>query len=239
MPRAGTLVREANQETIVSNRDPAEVEHRLARLEQQEQRLVQALELLAGREPVVAGKPRRDWDALAAVIASFIGLLALAVSGYTAYVQRAQLRAQVWPHLVIESSNVDPETAWHVTNHGTGPARLTAVRVMVDGAPMTSWDDVLRVAGYPDGGGLILSSIRQLVLPAGQRIPFVRPNQREQDRARFNSLLPGGKHRLDITMCYCSVLDDCWIASSRDLVLDGRPITIEGCPISVAERFVD
>ena len=42
---------------------------------------------------------RRDWDGLAAVIAAFVGLLALLVSGYTAYLQRQQVRAQVWPYL--------------------------------------------------------------------------------------------------------------------------------------------
>src|SRR3954469_5768792 len=109
-----------------------DVEPYITRLEQQEQRLVQALELLAERAAAPAGKPRRDWDALAAVIASFIGLLALAVSGYTAYVQREQLHAQVLPHLTIASSNVDPGSSWYVTNEGMGPARVTAMRVIVD-----------------------------------------------------------------------------------------------------------
>lgn len=216
-----------------------DVEHRLARLEQQEQRLVQALELLAGREAAPAGKRRRDWDALAAVIASFIGLLALAVSGYTAYVQRAQLRAQVWPRLRIGSSDVGPDTGWIVLNEGTGPAQVKAMRVVVEGTPMTSWGDVLKAAGYPNNDALIMSSIGRSVLPSGQRTTFVRPSQREQDRARFHSLLPGGKYRLNITLCYCSVLDDCWVASSSDLMLDGRATTVDSCPIAVGERFLD
>jgi hypothetical protein len=62
----------------------------------QQDRLIRALELLVQREAAPVGKRRRDWDAFAAVIASFIGFLALAVSAYTAYVQRQQLRAQVW-----------------------------------------------------------------------------------------------------------------------------------------------
>lgn len=41
------------------------------------------------------------------------------VSGYTAYVQREQLRAQVRPHLTIESNNVDPDSAWYVINVDT------------------------------------------------------------------------------------------------------------------------
>ena len=40
-----------------------------------------------------------------AVIATFVGFLALCVSGYTAYMQRQQVRAAVWPILQFDSSN--------------------------------------------------------------------------------------------------------------------------------------
>jgi hypothetical protein len=197
--------------------------------------MIDALERLVQR---AAGKPRRDWDALAAVIASFIGLLALGVSGYTAYVQREQLRAQVWPHLTIGSSNVDPDTAWHVTNVGTGPARVTAMRVLVDSAPATTWLDVEKAAGYRRGEGTIRSFISRAIIPAGKEILFARPEAGDQSQLKFKDLLPDGKHTLDVTLCYCSVLDDCWVASSSDRMLDGRPITSDGCPVTVAERFV-
>jgi hypothetical protein len=225
---------------IVSDAETGDVEQRLARLEQQDQRLTRALELLAEREVAPAGKRRRDWDALAAVIAALIGLLALGVSAYTAYVQREQLRAQVWPHLTIQSSNVDP--AWHVTNVGTGPARVTAMRVVVDGAPATTattWDDVTKAAGYRGGEGMTRSFISHAIIPAGKQILFARPNAGEPSQAKFNDLLPDGKHTLRVTLCYCSTLDDCWVASSGDRLLDGRAITDDGCPITVAERFVE
>lgn len=52
-----------------------------------------------------------NWDAVAAIIAAFIGLLALLVGGYTAYIQRqgvqteiTGVRAQVWPYLEIGDS---------------------------------------------------------------------------------------------------------------------------------------
>jgi hypothetical protein len=204
----------------------------------QQNRLIRALELLAERDAAPAGKRRRHWDALAAVIASFIGLLALAVSGYTAYVQRAQLRAQVWPHLVIVSGNVDPGSAWVVTNEGTGPARVTAMRVVVDGAAVTTWGDVQKAARYGTGEGLILSWISRAIIPSGKRIEFVKAYPGERSERKFHELLPDGKHELAVTLCYCSVLDDCWVASSGDPMLDGRAITRDGCPITVAERFV-
>lgn len=223
----------------MSNAETGDVEQRIARLERQDQRLAQALELLAQREAAPAGKPRRDWDALAAVIASFIGLLALAVSGYTAYVQREQLRAQVWPHLVIESSNVDPGSSWSVTNAGTGPAHVTAMRLVVDRTSTTTWADVAKAAGYRKGEGLIQSFISRAILPAGKQVMFVRPDPGERSQGKFKELLPEGKHELAITLCYCSVLADCWVASSGDPMLDGRAITSDGCPITVDDRFIE
>lgn len=53
-----------------------EIDERIARIAQQDERLIQALELLAERRPRTA-KTGRDWDAYAAVIASLIGMLAL------------------------------------------------------------------------------------------------------------------------------------------------------------------
>ncbi len=40
-----------------------------------------------------------------AVIATLVGFLALCVSGYTAYMQRQQVRAAVWPIPEFDSSN--------------------------------------------------------------------------------------------------------------------------------------
>lgn len=221
----------------VSESSTSDVEQRIAHLEQQDQRLTRALELLAQRDAAPAGKPRRDWDALAAVIASFIGLLALVVAAYTAYVQREQLRAQVWPRLEIDEVNFDAELSWHVINQGTGPARVIAMRVAVDGgAPVTTWDGVKKAAGYTDEERTVTSWISAAVLPAGKDVAIIRSADDPQSRTRFRELLPGGKHRLRVTICYCSVLDDCWVAtdSARPSI---EPAPSDKCPIPDGERF--
>ena len=214
-----------------------DVEPRIARLEQQEERLTRALELLAQGGVARAGKRRRNWDALAAVIASFVGLLALAVSGYTAYVQREQLRAQVWPRVQPSYNNVG-SVGMFVTNQGTGPARVIAVRVAVDGVPATRWADVKKAAGYSAGEGIITSSLNWSVIPAGKEIAFLRPDEQERSLARFRELLPGGKHGVELTLCYCSVLDECW-AIGANLWQSTVPGTVESCPITASERFLD
>jgi hypothetical protein len=226
------------QEVIVSDAETGDVEQRIARLEQYDQRLTRAIELLAERGAGPAGQRRRDWDALAAVIASFIGLLALAVAGYTAYVQRQQLRAQVWPRLEVSYSNNDQELAWHVHNQGTGPARVFAVRVVVGGTLVTTWGGVRKAADYVDGERATMSSITQSVLPAGKDVAMFRAGEDPQSRTRFQELLSGGKHALSVTICYCSVLDDCFVTTDQARPpIDPSPP--DSCPIKRNEQFVD
>src|SRR5574337_1403716 len=70
---------------------------------------------------------RHRWDALGVIIASLVGLLALVVAGYTAYIQREQVRAQVWPYLI--SGNNDLAQALTISNKGVGPAIVRSVQV--------------------------------------------------------------------------------------------------------------
>ena len=51
-------------------------------------------------EKATRGASRYD-----AVIATLVGFCALCVSGYTAYMQRQQVRAAVWPILEFDTGN--------------------------------------------------------------------------------------------------------------------------------------
>lgn len=174
----------------------------------------------------------RNWDFYTAAVATVIGLLALLVSGYTAYVQRQQLRAQVWPYLTIGTSNAPPEVGVHVINSGTGPARIVAVRVTVDGHVVATWWDAQKVVGDEDRG--IRSHIGNTVLPAGKDLTVFRPRD-EASTSRFIGGLLGAMHELQVAVCYCSVLDECWVATSGAV-----PVSVsdpEACPIAATERF--
>jgi len=73
-----------------------------------------------------------------AVIATLVGFCALCVSGYTAYMQRQQVRAMVWPILEFVSSN-DPNIHLSLANKGVGPAIIRHVTVRVDNQPVSDW----------------------------------------------------------------------------------------------------
>src|SRR4029450_13908394 len=78
-----------------------------------------------------------------AVIATFVGLCALCVSGYTAYMQRQQVRAAVWPILEFDSSN-HPEIPFIPANKGGGPGIIRHIVVKVDRQPVVDWPEALR-----------------------------------------------------------------------------------------------
>src|ERR1700758_5502282 len=74
-------------------------------------------------------------------IATFIALLALCVAGYTAYMQRQQVRAAVWPILEFDNSNGPIKLT--LANKGVGPAIIKHVIVKVDDQPVKNWFEVL------------------------------------------------------------------------------------------------
>jgi hypothetical protein len=76
------------------------------------------------------------------VVATFIALLAVCVAGYTAYMQRQQVRAAVWPILEFDSSN-GPDIHFTVANKAVGPAIIRHVIVRVDAQPVKNWNEAL------------------------------------------------------------------------------------------------
>ena len=88
------------------------------------------------------GTPRRV-NRYETVVATLVGLCALGVSAYTAYVQRQQVRAAVWPILEFDSSNAPIH--FILANKGVGPAIIRHVIVNVDGQPVRNWKEALGV----------------------------------------------------------------------------------------------
>src|SRR5436305_13070758 len=93
-------------------------------------------------ESVPEKRPTRHVSRYETGIATLVGLCALCVSAYTAYVQRQQVRAAVWPILEFDSSNA-PDIHFTLANKGVGPAIIRNVIVRVDGQPVRNWKEAL------------------------------------------------------------------------------------------------
>jgi hypothetical protein len=159
------------------------------------------------------------WDAVAAIIASLVGFLALLVAGYTAYIERyiaeiqtKQVQAQVWPWLV--AGNNDNERSIEVLNKGVGPAIVRSAQVFVDGKPQPDWQHVLEALGTVPHQ-YSQSTLNPNVLTPGEKVPAIQ-FANEDDYRRFRAAAV--THLTLVNICYCSTLGECWMYSDKHAV---------------------
>ncbi len=154
----------------------------------------------------------RHREMMAAVASGFVGFVALATSTYNVYLQRQQVRAQVLPRLVFDV-NLLKESGYSVvvSNRGVGPAEVKRLRVFVDGKPAVDWRDALTqidpTFDLADLAGL--SPLDGQVVSPGLEIKALKIRSFDVGK-RFVS----PKKKLDIELCYCSTLDECWVIGS-------------------------
>ncbi len=150
-----------------------------------------------------------------AIIATFVGVLALVVSAYTAHIQRQQVRAQVLPILEYGTSN-SPSIRAMVANKGVGPALIGEVVVTVDGVVVADWDAALQRLLGPGKHSYAQSAIHGRVLSAGESLDIL--DAEDDTGAPLVNGAPGtlgdrfnqARYRIGVEICYCSTLRDCW-----------------------------
>ena len=186
---------------------------------------------ISAREQVAVG--RTKWEA-GTIIAALIGLLALIVSGYTAWVQREQVRAQVWPHLLVGFA--DPEGELVAINKGVGPAIVRGVEVTVDGRPQPNWRDVFDALGMATDN-FQMSTLDKNVLSPNERLDFMSLKS-PTDYKRFCNAFTSGRVAIDI--CFCSTLGDCWVQAKQKKHGSFDVQRVSVCPrLSSKARFLD
>ena len=174
------------------------------------------------------------------IIATLVGVSALFVSGYTAHVQRQQVRAAVWPILEYNTSN-EPAIRSTLDNKGVGPAIIRHVVVTVDGQPVTDWHSALQKLIGPGNHKFSESTMSSHVLSAGESMDFLVPHDDDNGPLNFQkggdlwNTLNKGRSRVDVEICYCSTLGDCWILRSGP---NGNSTTeTRACPGKSARTF--
>ena len=167
-------------------------------------------------------------------IVTVIGISALFVSGYTAYVQRQQVRAAVWPILEYSTSN-DPRIRFTLDNKGVGPAIIRNVIVRVDGEPVRNWHDALQKLLGPGEYKFTQSSISGHTFSAGESLDVMVPHDSDGGPLTFEksaalwSALNKERGRVAIEICYSSTLGECWILR-RDPNSRSTTTEVRTCP---------
>jgi len=170
-------------------------------------------ELLPPSDESASAPGGRNWNALSAIIASLIGLLALCVSGYTAYIQREQVRAEVWPNLI--AGNDDNDLSLIVYSKGVGPAIVRSAQIWVEGKPQSDWHHVLDALGMKRPITFSESTINPDVVSPGENVRIIKFEDKDIYR-QFRSAAVA-KH-MAIAICYCSTLGECWQYRDAHLV---------------------
>jgi hypothetical protein len=173
-------------------------------------------------------------------IATFIALLAVCVAGYTAYMQRQQVRAAVWPILEFDSSN--GPIRFTLANKGVGPAIIKHVILKVDGRPVKNWAEVLEEIlgpGYHPGEE---SDMSGRVFGAGESMNVFTPHDEAQKPIPFDKANPlwakldAGRGRVALEICYCSTLGECWTLRAGGMT-PGTTTETRRCPNRSAITF--
>ena len=155
------------------------------------------------------------------VVATLIGLLAICVAGYTAYIQRQQVRAQVWPVLEFYTSN-EPEIQVSLANKGVGPALIRHVIITVDGKPAANWNEAVKLLLGPGHYSFSQDTISSRIVSAGERLNVFSPHEYRTTKGltpgpdgSLGALFNVAVLRIGTEICYCSTLGDCWTLISR------------------------
>jgi hypothetical protein len=169
-----------------------------------------------------------------AIIATFIALLAVCVSGYTAYMQRQQVRAAVWPILQFDSSNA-PDIHFTLANKGVGPALIRNVMVKVDNQPVKNWDEAMKKLLGPGEHLFSESDMNGYVLAPNESITVVTLHDANNNPLVFDKSNPlwmtmnRERFRVTAEICYCSTLGECWTLRAGGLT-PGTTMESRHCP---------
>ena len=167
------------------------------------------------------------------VVATFIALLAVCVAGYTAYMQRQQVRAAVWPILEFDSSN-GPDIHFTVANKGVGPAIIRHVIVRVDAQPVKNWNEALDKLVGPRKHHFSESDITGHVFAPNESMDVLTPRDADMNALtdRSNPLwieLNKDRGRVSVEICYSSTLGECWTLRANGL-MPGTTTETGRCP---------
>ncbi len=150
---------------------------------------------------------------IAALSALLIGVSALAVSLYQAYLMHQQQRMSVWPYLALAHSNANGRYAYTLSNEGVGPARIRYIDVLYKDEAMTNWNQLLSKTYTGEATVGSYSYLSRRVVPMNTTIEaFQLPLG---DAAKAFRLAAADTR---IEMCYCSIYDDCYFYVNADTV---------------------
>jgi hypothetical protein len=196
--------------------------------------------------PEIHKSGHRLADLAVALSALFISLCSLGLAVHSAHTMERLVEANSRPFLKFTSGNgylqagtgFVSELRVTIENPGAGAARVERFSIVVDGQPASDVVDAIRrlkkraIADHVLGdtaagtGSLEYSDAQQWYLRAGSEEVMLRWPRTDANAALWDYVdkaRQGG--RVGLQACYCSIFDECWIATTKSL----RPKSVKSC----------
>jgi len=192
---------------------------------------------------------RRHWtDTLFAAAALFVSAVSLWVGIRTEDANEKLVAASTWPFVQVQVSNADTDAKldlqFSVVNTGVGPAKVESFEVFWKGKPYRSAQELMsECCGYKPVKGtsaeaknvtpLSTGTVQGIVLRPGETELFIHYPLHDDNQAVWTALNKVGG-QLSYRICYCSVLDDCWLSQQvSQLYVRGQlhPAQVKTCPV--------
>ncbi|MDG1416791.1 MAG: hypothetical protein P8J78_05765 [Maricaulis sp.] len=182
---------------------------------------------------------RRNFQIITALAAMAVSVIALFVAWDQSRVMRAQQHGAVIPALQIDGfvsgEGRQLSVGVNVFNNGVGPAFVESVEVYRNGVRQDSLAALLEGMGLDTRDRSWTSMVGRVMAP-GQTIQAAR-FQMPMDSVSAAQIaeMTTEFSRWETRICYCSVFDRCWSATSQN----ARPSRVDQCEPGTIDVFGD
>ncbi|WP_444996502.1 hypothetical protein [Aliikangiella sp. IMCC44359] len=182
-------------------------------------------------------------------VLAICAILISAASFYATYLQakssEQQVKAMTYPMIQFLHGNYDTESeekrlTFTLKNAGVGPALVKSVSYEYQGKSYSSMNAYLKACcelAYQEllntvkdqktaisGAQLTSAQINNRVFPAAEEVNFLSINYDPMNEKLWYQLNKE-RWKLNLTVCYCSLLDNCYLAKGK-----GDIINVSACP---------
>lgn len=190
-------------------------------------------------------------EMLIAVCAVISSIAAVYIAWDQARVMRSQEKADVWPMIqpTHQTDTVsDNSYTFHIQNAGVGPALIEDYIIRIPGQGDTKSFREMVAYFMPDqsigAASFADATLAGRVLRQGDELKPVSAQFESGEetgrlmQSRIDDFLTGEAKPAEVFICYCSILDDCWVMTT--LAGNTRPMDVNSCKElkEVADRLL-
>lgn len=176
------------------------------------------------------------WQTLLSVAGAITAVLALMATLHGSREVSRQTAAAVWPFVHLQVSDFDrgdeAALALSFTNTGVGPAKVRNLQIVLDGESVSDWSALLAKLEQPADSPYGREFISRRVLAPGESVNVFETRHPPLVRAIQTAIGRGGAV---LSLCYCSIFDECWLARSDAEQADPQPV--QACPVGSPGQF--